>query len=327
MPNAYRRTSIVFPVLLITVGAMFLYRSWNPEFNPWPVLGTYWPLILVFIGLGKIWDYTRQRQAPSQAADANSGAPAGAGRDFSVGTTVAVVAVVAVLVILLWHGSGRIRARDGGGFMRHESHMVDAQSAKTVSASIQMAAGELTIGSGTSHLLDGSFDFRDGHGTPEVRYNVSDGKGDLSVEETHSGTNIVIPGNNHTNWNLRFGNQVPLEMTVNMGAGEGQLHLRDLPVTKLELNIGAGRVDADLTGERRKDLQADISGGVGEALIHLPKNVGVIADVSGGLGSVNTRGLKKDGDQYVNDAYGHSPATIRLHISGGIGSISLVQEP
>ncbi|HXL21823.1 MAG TPA: toast rack family protein [Candidatus Dormibacteraeota bacterium] len=322
MPNPNRRTSVVFPVILIALGGMFLYRSWRPDFDPWPLLWTYWPLILILIGLGKIWDYSQRRQI-----DPNTGVATDPGRAFSVGTTVAVLAFVLVLVVVLWHGSGSIRARNGGGFSRHEIHTVDAQGAKNVRASIQMGAGELTIGGETSHLLDGSFDFREGRGTPEVRYNVSNGTGELSVEETHNGPNIVIPGNNSTTWNLRFGDQLPLEMDINLGAGEGHLRLRGLPVTKLDLNIGAGRVDADLTGDRKKDLDADISGGVGEAVIRLPKNVGVVADVSGGLGSIDTHGLKKDGDQYTNDSYGHTPATIHLHISGGIGSISLTQEP
>src|SRR5262249_17366682 len=139
--------------------------------------------------------------------------------------------------------------------------------------------------------------------------------------------NIVLPGNRSgTTWNLRLGNQVPMELEIVLGAGEGQLHLRDLPITRLELHVGAGRVEADLTGNRQSDLEAEISGGVGQATIRLPKAVGVVADVSGGLGSVDTRGLKKDGDQYVNEAYGHTPATIHLHISGGIGSISLIEE-
>jgi N-terminal domain of toast_rack, DUF2154/Domain of unknown function (DUF5668) len=327
MANLNRRRSIVFPVILITVGAMFLYRSWRPDFDPWPILWTYWPLILVFVGLAKIWDYSRRPQAAAPSGDPNSGGTTGTGRNFSVGTTVAVLALAVVLVVVLWHGSGRIRARNSGGSLRHENHIVDAQGAKTVHASIAMAAGELIITGDTGHLLDGSFDFRDGRGTPEVRYNISGDTGDLSIEEPHFGTNFVVPGNDHTNWNLRFGDKVPLEMDVNMGAGEGQLRLRGLPITKLDLNIGAGRVEADLTGERKKDLQADISGGVGEAVIRLPKNVGVVVDVSGGLGSVDTRGLKEDGDRYLNDAYGHTPATIHLHISGGIGSISLVQEP
>jgi hypothetical protein len=322
MPNLNRRTSVVFPVLLIALGAMFLYHSWRPNFDPWPLLWTYWPLILVFIGLAKIWDYSRRRQI-----DPATGVATSPSRNFSVGSTVAVLAFVLVLVVALWHGSGSIRARNRGGFMSHENHVVDAQGAKNVHASIQMASGDLTIGGDTSHLLDGSFDFREGHGTPEVRYNVSSGTGDLSIEEPHIGTNIVVPGNNHTSWNLRFGNQIPLELDINLGAGEGLLHLRNLPVTKLELNLGAGRLEADLTGDRKQDLNVDISGGVGEAVIRLPKNVGVVADVSGGLGSIDTHGLKKEDDQYVNDSYGHTPATIHLHISGGIGSITLTQEP
>ncbi len=85
-------------------------------------------------------------------------------------------------------------------------------------------------------------------------------------------------------------------------------------------------MDVDLTGDRNTDLTADIEGGVGQANIRLPKNVGVIAHASGGIGSINVRGLKHDGDSYTNDAYGKTPATIRLKVEGGIGQIVLSQE-
>jgi hypothetical protein len=233
-----------------------------------------------------------------------------------------------VVVTVLWHGGRRIRARDLGGAMSHEERVVNWLDAKSVNASIQMAAGELNLRSGdTSHLLDASFDFRAGRNVPEVRYNVSDGLGELEIEEPHSSPNLVIPGNRSgTAWNLRLGNQVPMKLEIKLGAGEVQLYLRDLPITRLDLEVDAGRVEADLTGSRQSDLEANISGGVGQATIRLPKAVGVVADVSGGLGSVDTRGLTKDGDRYVNEAYGHTPATIHLHISGGIGSISLIEE-
>ena len=325
MPNPTRRNSVVVPVILIVIGALFLLRSWRPEFSPWSILWTYWPLILIAVGLGKIWDYSRQRQSAADPSSPN----AGRGNAFSVGTTIAIVAFVLVVVAAMWHGGGRIRARNfGGGTMSHEEHVVDLQGAKKVNASIQMGAGELSIRSGeTSHLLDGSFDYYSRRSVPEVRYNVSDGKGTLEIDESRSGPNILVPGNRSgPTWNLRLGNQVPMELDINLGAGEGQLHLRDLPITRLELNVGAGSVDVDLTGNRTQDLEATISGGVGEATIRLPKNIGVIADVSGGLGSVDTRGLKKDGSEYVNEAYGHTPVTIHLHISGGIGSINLIQE-
>jgi hypothetical protein len=112
-----------------------------------------------------------------------------------------------------------------------------------------------------------------------------------------------------------------------MGAGHGNLHFRDIPLTRLDLNIGAGQMDVDLTGDRKTDLTADIEGGVGHANIRLPKNVGVIAHASGGIGSIDVHGLKHDGDSYTNDAYGKSPATLHLKVEGGIGQITLTQEP
>src|SRR5215470_14248467 len=100
---AYRRSSVVFPVVLITLGALFLYRSLRPEFSPWPILWTYWPLILIAIGLAKMWDYSRNRQL---AADPN--AVGSTGRGFSAGTTVAIVALILIVVVVLWHGGRRI---------------------------------------------------------------------------------------------------------------------------------------------------------------------------------------------------------------------------
>ena len=47
-----RRVSLVFPIILITIGVLFLLHNWRPAFDPWSVLAEYWPLILVFVGLG-----------------------------------------------------------------------------------------------------------------------------------------------------------------------------------------------------------------------------------------------------------------------------------
>ena len=49
-----RRNSLVVPILLITLGALFLFRNWHPGFEIGHVLRTYWPLLLIAVGLGKI---------------------------------------------------------------------------------------------------------------------------------------------------------------------------------------------------------------------------------------------------------------------------------
>ena len=133
-------------------------------------------------------------------------------------------------------------------------------------------------------------------------------------------------GNSQNEWNVRFSREIPLELRIDMGAGQGNLHFRDIPVTRLDLNLGAGQVDVDLTGDRKADLVADIEGGVGQANIRLPKNIGVIAHASGGIGNIEAHGLKNVGDEYTNTAYGKSPVTIHLKVEGGIGEIVLTEE-
>jgi N-terminal domain of toast_rack, DUF2154/Domain of unknown function (DUF5668) len=307
-----RRVSLVFPIILIAVGVLFLLHNWRPAFDPWPILGTYWPLILIFIGIGKIWDSTYRSRNPN--------APPGV----SIGATFGALAFIVVLVFLLWHGRSFSRRHGFYSGSRHNAQTVDLQGAKSAHATLQLGAGQLTINGGASQLLDADFTYDGSFDAPRVDYSVTGGVGQLNISQESHSTHF---GRSQNDWNLHFSKDVPLELKVDMGAGHGDLHFRDVPLTSLNLNLGAGQMDVDFTGDRKTDLTADIEGGVGQATIRLPKNVGVIAHASGGIGSINVHGLKHDGDSYTNDAYGKSKATIHLKVEGGIGQITLNQEP
>lgn len=310
--NQNQRPPLAVPIILIVIGAIFLYANYRPAFDPWIILKTYWPLILIFVGLGKMLDSMRSRQ--------NDGAPAGA----SIGAVIGIVAFILVLVALLSHAHAFSKGRRDSYSVHHQTRTVEVQNAKTLNASVQASAGQVTISGGSSRLLDADFDFNSSYGTPQVDYHVDSGVGQLTISQDDHGPNFGI---SHNDWNLRFSNDIPLELKVDMGAGEGRLHLRDVRVTRLTLNMGAGHVDVDLTGDRKKDLDADIEGGVGQATIRLPKKVGVVVHASGGIGSINAHDFKHEDDQYTNDAYGKTPATIRLKVEGGVGEINLIQEP
>lgn len=313
-----RPPSLVVPILLVVIGGLFLYASWQPSFDPYPVLATYWPLILIFVGLGLIWDASRRRAAESQG----EGAP----QPFPIGSTIAVVAFGAAIVILVLHGRAfghRYNNRHYDRGTEHTSQNVDLQNAKSVHVSIQMGAGQLNISPGASHLLESDFSFSRSWDKPNVEYEVNDGKGELSISQESSGPQIGPSGNY---WNLHFNETVPLDLRIDLGAGQSNLKLRDMNLTGLELHMGAGEANVDLTGPRNSDLEADIEGGVGQATVRLPRDVAVVANASGGIGSIRTRGLTKHGDEYVNDSYGKSPHTIRVTVHGGIGQINLEVE-
>jgi hypothetical protein len=297
-PQRPRRGSIGGALVLIAVGLALLYLNLRPDLDAWSIIRQWWPLILIFWGLGKILDYFWAQRHPESAGGGISG-----------GT-------LALIMLLILFGVALARSR-------HSFRMIQRQGAESVSARLEMPAGDLNISGGSSHLLEAEFNYDGAQGKPRVQYSVSGGRGSLSVDQP--GPNVHI-GNTRNNWDLRFANDVPLELRLNMGAGEGELRLRGISLTSLDVNMGAGTLAADLTGDWKKDVQVSIHGGVGTARIRLPKNVGVRVHAKGGIGSIDTHGLEREGAAYVNKAYGKSPVTMRVNVEGGIGTIELDEE-
>src|SRR5215475_4107767 len=208
-----RKTSLVVPILLITLGVLFLFKSWHPGFEPYQVLKTYWPLILILVGVGKIWDSSRRRAA----GQASSGV--------ALGSTVGVVAFILVLVILLGHfQKTRSTRSDGESHASNTEEVVELGGAKSVTARLKLGAGQLNVNGGSAHLLNSQFHFDRKWDVPHVEYRVMDGKGVLEIGQETSGINF---GANDNTWDLDFSNQVPLVMHVDMGAGQANLKLRE----------------------------------------------------------------------------------------------------
>ncbi|HTZ99223.1 MAG TPA: toast rack family protein [Candidatus Aquilonibacter sp.] len=317
-PGHRRGRSMSGPIVLIGIGVLFLLATLRPEFSIWWVLTRYWPLILIFIGLGQIWDHFVNRGS-------NVGISGGA---------IAFILLLAALIAAGWNGRDRGWAGHGWYWghdwgdhrnweehVQHETQSVDGQGAKRVSANVNIPAGSVSISDGSSHLLDAAFDYDDSTGKPAIDYSVSGDLGTLNV--TQGSEDDTHWGNRVDEWNLKFGGGVPLDLRLDMGAGESHLDVTNIDLSRLDVHVGAGEMHLDLRGPRKNDVDVNIQGGVGSATIQLPKDVGVRVNASGGIGSIDARGLQRDGDAYINAAYGKSPATINLTVSGGVGQIVL----
>jgi len=211
------------------------------------------------------------------------------------------------------------------GELRTDSHSIDLRDAKSVTANLKMGAGELAIGGGADALVEADFTYNVAAWKPVVDYSVSGERGQLSIEQPE--VQNWGAGSYRYEWDLHFNDGVPMDLNVALGAGKSLLDMRHLSLTKFDLKMGAGDVELDLRGEREQDLDVTIRGGVGKVSVRLPKDVGVRVKVTGGLGAVNTEGLRRDGDAYVNEVYGESDVTLYLDIEGGVGEINLeVQE-
>ncbi|HLH07747.1 MAG TPA: toast rack family protein [Terriglobales bacterium] len=306
----YRRNSIVGALILIVIGGLFLYSNMHPSFDPWGIVARYWPLLLIFIGIDKLWDYQRYRKNPEAAG----------GRWFTGGE------IAFIILLLIFFGGLSI---GGIGHNRRQQHQwaqtVDLQGAKLVHVSLDMPAGNLQLDSNGSKLLEADFNYQSPMPRPDITYNVTGTDGELRVSQQEHQPHIQI-GPTRNTWDLHFAHDVPMEMRVNMGAGRNDLKLGGLDLTRLDVNMGAGLLIADFSGGTwKQDLEANIHGGAGNATVRLPANVGVEVRAKGGLGSVQAFGLTKEGDEYVNTQFGKSPVTLHINVEGGVGLIRLEQ--
>ena len=208
------------------------------------------------------------------------------------------------------------------GEMQHESRSIQPQDAQSARTHLMMGAGELKVSGAADALMEADFSYNVSDWKPKVGYDVSGEKGELSVEQGN-GEGVRLGEDARNEWDVRFNDVVPTDLVVEMGAGESDLDLDSLTLTGLHLQIGAGETTVDLTGDYARGFDASIEGGVGEATVLVPSEVGVRVRAEGGLGKINAEGFQKDGDAYVNDAYGDSDVTLDVDVRGGVGTINL----
>jgi hypothetical protein len=230
------------------------------------------------------------------------------------------------------------------GELQTISEAVQVADADSVNVMIFIPAGELVVGGGASDLLEAEFVFNVAEIEPEIDFR--NGTLRVTSPDVDLGPGSMFNlGNFRNEWDLFFNDDVPMDMTIDMGAGLSDLDLGTLSLTSLDISAGAGDVEldlsdssflsrlevdagvgeltVDLSGEWQNDLDASIMAGVGNFSLLLPRSVCVRVEVDSGIANVNASGFSVDGDVYSNDACGESNVTMRIDIDAGVGSINL----
>ena len=234
----------------------------------------------------------------------------------------AVLFLATVAAVVLAGACDAAPRRVEVGELQAQTRSVDAEGADSVRANLRIALGELDVGGGADSLMEADFAYNVAAWEPRVDYEVVGNSGELAVEQ--QGLGEGIPTRDVRNeWDLRLNDVVPVDLTVQMGGGVGNLDLDNLALTGMNLNVGAGSTRVDLSGEWKRDLSAIVRGGAGQLTVLLPSQMGVKVNAGTRLGRINAEGLQREGQAYVNDAYGGSDTTLEVEVTGGVGQINL----
>jgi hypothetical protein len=226
-----------------------------------------------------------------------------------------VLGIVALVSACGWTRTGKLR---------RESEVVPLKEAESVDVDIRMGAGTLEVigGAASDALMEAEFAYNVVDWKPTLDYVVSSGgDGDLVIQQP--GVKSVALNSYCNEWALAFNDGVLMDLSLALGAGESTLDLASLSLTALDVKMGVGGVDLDLTGDYEQDLDVTLRGGLGEATVLLPADIGVLARVDGALGDLDVSGMTREGDAYVNEAYGESDVTLTVDIQAGVGGLDL----
>jgi len=255
------------------------------------------------------------------------------------------------------------------GDIQDRRETIPLSEAESAAVEVMFGAGDLEIEAGVSdQLFSGHFRYNVERWAPEVSY-----EGDtLTIEQGATQEDWGIPtGNIRNEWELEFSPEVPLEMDLKIGAGDGELDFTGLQLTQLDVDMGAGdfqvrfdepngarmsqltldtgasKLDVvgigyagpeqmnvqggvgdivlDFTGAWPRSSDVKVTSGVGSLTLRLPDDVGVRVKTEGGLTNVETSGLRRTGDAYVNDAFGETELELQIQITTGVGNIRLIE--
>lgn len=335
------RRSFFFPILLVVIGGIFLLQNLEiVSGDAWDTIWKLWPLLLIIIGIDNLlqgegvagpvffaglgvifllgnfdllpWDFWGLVLRLWPVMLIAWGLDLVIGRRSIWGALLALVLILAIMGgALALVGFSRPAVSDTISWQPDEAvtslraYLDQPVGAMHVAASTDLKgllAGELQLWQGESLSKEAS---------------VNDGIG--SYRLSAHGVSVYSPMiNSGPVWDMRFKAQMPLDLRVNMGAGEINLDLRDTDLANLKVDLGVGRVEITLPAS---NFSAAIDTAVGQTVIILPRDVSVQLVVDTGLAvrSIPSNFNRSD-DVYTLSAGADAPK-IELRLDQAIGSL------
>jgi hypothetical protein len=124
-----------------------------------------------------------------------------------------------------------------------------------------MSTGDILVGGGAQNLMDATFTYNVPQWRPEVSYGGLARHKELTVKQP----DLPGPtfGNVQNDWEVLLNDDVPMNLSVSNGSGDGQLELGSLSLKSLFLDFSSGDVAADLGGDKPllEEIAVDSSSG------------------------------------------------------------------
>jgi hypothetical protein len=293
------RRGLVWPLLLIVVGVLFLAANFG-LIGPISVVAllSLWPLILILIGI----DVAIGRRWPLAALAADAVA-------IAVGIALVSVSSPTTTAFFPFHV-------DGSGGPTMSTIDLARQDATTMTLRVSAAAGTYQLSGGATSLLHAQSDHDD---LLASRAEREGGRVDVRLDQGPVGGGFRFGPTSTSHVQVQVASDVATSLTIDAGAGDFTIDTSDIKVTDARISVGAAQVRFVLP-HPVGDVPVTLSAGASSITIEVPAGVEARITTSGGLTSTSFQNPRFAGSETT----GYSAAKDRVTIRISAGATSIV---
>jgi len=206
------------------------------------------------------------------------------------------------------------------GSRKAEHISIPVEGAQQASIRFQHGAGRINITAGTGQetLIEGDFG-----GGVDVSKSQKGDEVDIRLKLPGSIFPLDWSPGQTLDWSTSLNRNIPLALTLETGASESFLDLRDLHITELILKSGASSTSLTLPSNAGS-TRVDIDSGAASIKVIVPQGVAAQIRTSGGLSNISVSDrFPRTGSLYQSPDYNDAANKVDMDIEMGVGSVSI----
>lgn len=194
---------------------------------------------------------------------------------------------------------------------------------------VMMGAGELTVRGGTPGgiLAESTVFSKAPEWQPDYLRTFNGSVQTVTITEKGHHGKEWFAVDSPNNWEIALSGDVPLDLKVDMGAGDCTVDLDGLDLGSLVVRNGAGETTVRLERYRGRPFTGDIHQGIGDFALTVARGSNARITVYQGVGDISAHGFVQNGMEYAPAGFNPAAPVSEIRINQGVGDITLEVVP
>ncbi|RKX31078.1 MAG: hypothetical protein DRP46_04080 [Candidatus Zixiibacteriota bacterium] len=286
-------------LLFITVGALLLLNNAGYlDWDYWLELLFWWPVLLIAIGIEKIFQKTKLQF-------------------IAYLSPLALIAVMAYIAVDIGPDRWERSFVD-----RYHWKAESEENIEKIEAVINHGRANLTVNRSSFDLASAKFDRFSRK--PDIDFTTRDGVASLMIDRTGGRRSpIIISGRgSYHGWRVSFSDEIPLSLKCNGRSADIDLNLESIPLSDLTVEDDNGDIYLKV-GDKMALVSVNVSGEDADLRIKVPEGSGI--KFSGDEYAAFLRSLKliENENFYISEGFNEAETKISFDLDEGLRHLSV----